>query len=123
LGQHVNYFDIGDFQGVGRGSAQDQECVKHDPMLVPHPHKRRLDPLSNNPPIAESLHYVQLVISSFTWSLVQNGSFVALSQQEVHVSEIDRGVEASPHSTEWSEESENGNISLPCEPHKCLSCR
>jgi hypothetical protein len=37
LGQHVNYFDISDFQGVGRGSTQDREHARCDPMLGPHP--------------------------------------------------------------------------------------
>jgi hypothetical protein len=37
LGKHVNYFDIGEFQGVGRGSAQDREHARCDPVLGPRP--------------------------------------------------------------------------------------
>ena len=37
LGKHVNYFDIGDFQGVGRGSTQDRDHSKRGPMLGPRP--------------------------------------------------------------------------------------
>jgi hypothetical protein len=35
MGHHVNYFDIGDFQGVGRGSVQDRVNAKHNHMLGP----------------------------------------------------------------------------------------
>jgi hypothetical protein len=33
LYHYVNYFDIGDFQGVFLGSAQDPEHARNDPML------------------------------------------------------------------------------------------
>jgi hypothetical protein len=51
LGYHVNYFDIGDFQWVGLGSAQDQEGVRCDPMLGPFPSGEGLAPLSNILPL------------------------------------------------------------------------
>jgi hypothetical protein len=53
---------------------------------------------------------------------VQCGSFVALSQQEVTIDDIDRGVKASPHTTYFSEERAHGHNSHPCEPHRCSSC-
>ena len=37
LGLHVNYFDIGEFQGVGHGSTQDRQNVRRDLVLGPHP--------------------------------------------------------------------------------------
>jgi hypothetical protein len=49
MGHHVNYFDIGDFQGVGQGSTQDQEHARCDPMLGPHPPRKRPDPSSQLP--------------------------------------------------------------------------
>jgi hypothetical protein len=42
--------------------------------------------------------------------------------QEVPVGDIDRGVRASPRTTEWSEERAHGHNSRPCEPHRCSSC-
>jgi hypothetical protein len=53
--------------------------------------------------------------------LVQHGIFVSLSEQEVHVNDIDRGVIASPHIVEFSEERAHGHNNHPCEPHRCLS--
>lgn len=47
MGKHVNYFNIGDFHGVGRGSTQDREHAKRDPMLGPHPPGESLTPLPN----------------------------------------------------------------------------
>jgi hypothetical protein len=37
LSFYVNYFDIGELQGVGHGSTHDRENVRHDPMLIPFP--------------------------------------------------------------------------------------
>jgi hypothetical protein len=37
MGKHVNYFDIGDFHGVGIGSTKDKEHARSDPMLGPRP--------------------------------------------------------------------------------------
>ena len=36
LGKHVNYFDILEFQGVGRGMPQNKEHARVDPNCV-HP--------------------------------------------------------------------------------------
>jgi hypothetical protein len=44
LGHHVNYFDIGEFQGVGHGLAQDRENVKHGLVLGPCPPRPRPNP-------------------------------------------------------------------------------
>jgi hypothetical protein len=52
---------------------------------------------------------------------VQHGIFVTLSRQDVSPSYIDRGVRASPRTTEFSEERVHGHIGRPCEPHKCSS--
>lgn len=55
LGHHVNYFDIGEFQGVGHGFAQDIENYRCEPVLGIHPPRRRPNPPSQYPPIAEGI--------------------------------------------------------------------
>jgi hypothetical protein len=121
MGKHVNYFYIGYFHGVGRGSAQDQEHARHDPELGPHPPRRRPDPPTQHPPVAKNLQQVKLAISSLTHSLVQHKNFVALSRQEMSTSEIDRGVGLSTCTREYSEERAHRHKSHPCEPHRCSS--
>jgi hypothetical protein len=80
LGKPVNYFGIGEFQGVGRGSTQDQEHVRHEPVLGTCRSRRRSKLPTQHPLVVESFQHVQLAISSLTHSLVQNNSFVALSR-------------------------------------------
>ena len=41
LGLHINYFDIGEFQGMGCGSAQDRKNARHDLALGDRPNKQR----------------------------------------------------------------------------------
>ena len=59
MGKHVNYFDISDFQGVGRGFAQDQEKAKSEPELGPHPPRWRFDPPTQHPHVAKNLQQVK----------------------------------------------------------------
>jgi hypothetical protein len=47
LGKHVNYFDMGDLQGVVLESTKDQDHSIHDPMLGPHHPMQRTTPLPN----------------------------------------------------------------------------
>jgi hypothetical protein len=35
MGKNVNYFDIGDFHGMGRGSTHARENVRSEPKLGP----------------------------------------------------------------------------------------
>jgi hypothetical protein len=92
MGKHVNYFDIGELQGLGLESAQDRENARCDDVLGPHPPRRRSGPPTQHPPIADNLQQVKLSISSLTCSLVQHNVFVALSGKEVPANDIDRGV-------------------------------
>jgi hypothetical protein len=55
LGIHFNYFDIGEFRGVGSGSMDDRENARHDSFLGPHPTRRRPNTLVQHPPIAENI--------------------------------------------------------------------
>jgi hypothetical protein len=79
-------------------------------------------PPTQHPPVVENLQQVQLSISSLNHSLVQHCTFVALSQQEVPNSDIDRGFGASTCIGEYNEEREHGHNNCPCEPHKFSSC-
>jgi len=107
---------------VGLRSAQDQEHARRDPVLGPHPPKRRLDPPTQHIHVAESLQQVNLAISPLIDRLVQHSSFVALSGQEVSVNDIDRGFGGSTCMKYYSEEREHGHKNHPCEPHRCSSC-
>jgi hypothetical protein len=76
----MNYFDIDDFQGVGRGSAHERDNSKCDPMLGPPPTRRNHKSPFKHPPIAEGLHHAQVALSALTRIILQHGSCVALSQ-------------------------------------------
>jgi len=123
MGKHVNYFDISDFQGVVRGSIHDREKARCDPELGPHPPRRRSDPPTQHPLVADNLQQLQLAISSLTHSIVQHNNFVALSRSEVHTNDIDKGVGASTCIGEYSEERAHRHRIHPCEPHICSNCR
>jgi hypothetical protein len=123
LGKHVSYFDIGDIQGVGLGSAQDREHARSDPALGPRFPKKMLDPPTQHPPIVEILKHVKITISSLNHSLVKHSRFVALSGKEVLEVDIDRGVGGSTCTTYYSEERAHGHRNHPCKPHKSSSCR
>jgi hypothetical protein len=122
LGKHVNYFDIGDFQGVGLGFSLHREHAGRDPMLGPRPPRKRPDPPTQHTLVVDILQQVKLAISSLNCSLLQHGSFVALPRKEVSTSDNDRGVGGSTCMIYYNQERAHGHNICSCESHRCSSC-
>ena len=105
LSQPINYFDIHEFEGVGRGSTPEQENSKHEPLRGPHPPRQRHKPASQYLPILDNTREAQTSISTLTCSLLQHYTFIALSHRERSSSDGGGGVGTSVHSKEVREES------------------
>jgi hypothetical protein len=93
LGKHVNYFDVGDSQGVGLGFSLDREHARCDHVLGPCPPRKRPDPPTQHTLVAEILQQVKLSISSLKRILVQHSSFVALPGRRCRPMTLIEGLE------------------------------
>jgi hypothetical protein len=79
LGHYVNYFDIGEFQGVGRGSMQGRENSRCDPLRGPHPPKKRHELLAKYLSISDNIFDAQILIYTLTHNLLHHSTFIVLS--------------------------------------------
>ena len=115
LGLHVNYFDITEFQRVGLGSVQDQECARRNPVLGPHPPRWMPVPPVQHPPIGGNISEMWVAIATMTRHLVQHSAFIELCTSRTSTCDVGGGV--GPSST--AAESSTGRLERAAsEPHK-----
>lgn len=95
MGEHVNYFDITEFQGHGLGSSQDFPIARRNPLRGSLAPMREPNQLAQPPQLPHTLDDIQGSIRCIAHSLLRNIVFVPHSLVD---GPNDSGVEPSWHS-------------------------
>ena len=119
LGKHVNYFDILEFQGVGRGMPHNKEHARADPNRVrPPPHP--WNPPCLYPASSSVFDKIEDALLQLSQTLLRHSTYI----QGHGVASSSRG-EASTNGHargEPSQDAQPTDTGHPPIPHICTSC-